>query len=309
MAAATAVPLTTLLGTVVARRVIVVASLARTRAAHRPEPEPAQTPELQPRPLPERPSAVEGQPPNEPTAAPQEPASPDQARPRASELVVAALMVSLLAGLVFWGSTAIESEQAVTLGPVDPAKALDAAEVPSGAFITVSGHPDPARLTPLYAMGPGREQGVLLVLREAPRLVLHCRHDHAIAALVRRRRPPTHGAAPATPALDLDKLWAFSGRIFDAGKYSDPQVSASGTSVQQFVQDKLAASGDEAVRVLAVGVTPAELRRSARTALFFAVGMTIVAIVLWTLAIHSIAQDRRERTPSERTSEVSHREG
>jgi hypothetical protein len=179
------------------------------------------------------------------------------------------------------------------LGDVEPARALDAKEVPSGAFVRVSGRPDGSRAVPLYGMGPGKSEGALLVLREQPRLVLRCRADHPLAEVLRRHRPLPGGTA--VPVRELEEVWTFAGRIHDAKDYSDPEMGASGTSVQQFAAEKLGVKGDETVRVLAVGTTPADLRRSARTALFFAVGMTLVAIVLWTLAIHSIVQNRRER--------------
>ncbi|MBM4031260.1 MAG: hypothetical protein FJ291_05680 [Planctomycetes bacterium] len=218
--------------------------------------------------------------------------APEPSRPRASELVIAAVMVTLLAGLVFWGSAAVEGEPVVVLGQVEPARALDASAVPSGAFVTVSGRPDGTRAVPLYAMGPGRGEGALLVLREEPRLVLRCRGDHPLAEVLRRHRTLPGGTT--LPVRELEEVWTFAGRIHDAKDYSDPEIGASGVSVQQFAAEKLGVKDGEAVRVLAVGTTPADLRRSARTALFFAVGMTLVAIVLWTLAIHSIVQNRRE---------------
>lgn len=233
-------------------------------------------------------------PPSQAAESPQgwQPADPE--RPRSSELFIAAVMVSLLAGLVLWGSSSVEQEPAPLLGEIEPAQALDPRAVPSGAFVSVSGKPDASRLAPVYPMGPAREQSVLLALREEPRLVLHCRQGHPLLDVLRRHRTPP-GQPPAALPGELEEVWTFSGRIFDADKYSDPQLSSSGMSVQQFVGEKLGASDGAAVRVLAVGVTPADLRRSAQTALFFGVAMTLVAIVLWTLAFHSVAQDRRKR--------------
>ncbi len=230
----------------------------------------------------------------QPAEQPRPEAGPQEGeQPRASELFVAAAMVTLVAGLVLWGAFTGEEEAPLDVGTVSVEKALDAKAVPSGAFATLVGRPDPSRVVPLYGVGPGREQDVLLVFRDAPRLVLHCRAKHPLAQAVYRHRPPLKGQPLA--AGEFEETWRLSGRISDADKYSDPNLGSSGMPIQQLAVEKLGAPADEPVRVLAVGVTPADLRRSAQTAVFFGVGMTLVAIVLWTLAIHGVTRKRNSR--------------
>lgn len=231
-------------------------------------------------------------------AAPAESAPPPGGeQPRAGELFIAAAMITLVAGLVLWGAARPESEPPLDMGTVAPANALDPAAVPSGAFITVSGRPDPARMTPVFSAWPARGQDVLLVLREAPRLVLHCRAKHPLAEIVRRHRPIVPGASPA--ARELDEAWTFSGRIFDSNHYNDPQLGDSGASLEQFAAEKLKDTGEGPLRVLAVGLTPADVQRSAQTAAFFGAAMALVAIVLWTLAIHGVVRKRSQRRQHE----------
>ncbi len=218
---------------------------------------------------------------------------PGGEQPRASELFVAAAMVTLVAGLVLWGAIPGEEDAPLDVGTVRAEKALDAKAVPSGAFATLVGQPDPSRVVPLYGMGPGREQDVLLVFRDAPCLVLHCRARHPLAQAVYRHRPPLKGQPLA--AEEFEQTWQLSGRIFDADKYSDPQLCGSGMSIQQLAVEKLGVAAGESVRVLAVGTTPADLRRSGQKAVLFGVAMTLVAIVLWTLAIHGVARKRNPR--------------
>ncbi|HRT96572.1 MAG TPA: hypothetical protein P5532_19280 [Planctomycetota bacterium] len=215
---------------------------------------------------------------------------PGAEQPRASELFVAAVMVTLVAGLVLWGTAFNDQEAPLDAGTVTAEQALDAQAVPSGSFATVAGRPDPSRIVPLYGMGPGREQDVLLVLRGAPRLVLHCRAKHPLAQAIYRHRPTLKGQPWA--AGEFDATWQLSGRIFDADKYTDPQLAGSGTPLQQLAEERLGVAPKEQVRVLAVGATPADQRRSAQTAAVFGVLMTLIAIVLWTLAIHGITRRR-----------------
>jgi len=233
---------------------------------------------------------------SEPGPAPAQPrpwAPPDPERPRASELFIAAAMISLLAALVLWGGAASEADSLLVLGAVEPARALDAAAVPSGAFIVVTGHPDATRLTPIYSTDPRREQDLLLPLREAPGLVLHCRHDHPLVSAIRRRLGPAPADKAGTPAADLGAAWTFSGRIQDADTYSDPRIASSGISVREFASQRLGLKDGEPVRVLAVGTVPDDVRRAARTAAVFGAGLTVVAIVLWILAFHGVLQARR----------------
>jgi len=219
---------------------------------------------------------------------------PDPERPRVSELFIAAVMVSLLAALVLWGGATTEGDSLVVLGEVEPARALDATALPAGAFITVTGHPDTSRVAPVQAMLQPREQGVMLPLREAPGLILHCRHDHPLTDALRRRLRPALDARATGPAADLTVPWTLSGRICDAETYTDPQGASTGASVREFAAERLGLKADQAVRVLEVGTTPADVHRSARTAALFGAGMTLVAIVLWTLAIHGVVHKRKE---------------
>lgn len=212
-------------------------------------------------------------------------------QPRAGELFLAAAMVTLVAGLVLWGAISSEREVLLDLGTVTAENALDAKAVPSGAFLTVVGKVDPTRVATLYGMGPGTEQDVLLVLRDTPHLILHCRAKHPLAKAVHRRRPCPKGELIAA---ELEQTWHLSGRLCDADKYTDPQFGTSGMTIQQLAVERLGVSEGEAVRILAVGTTPADLHRSAQTAVLFGVGMTLVAIVLWALAIHGLVQKREE---------------
>ncbi|MBM4042667.1 MAG: hypothetical protein FJ290_29615 [Planctomycetes bacterium] len=216
----------------------------------------------------------------------------DPEAPRAAELFVAAAMISIVAGLVLWGALTQEQEAPLDVGTVSIVQALDPEAVPSGAFGTVVGTPDPSRVAPLYGMGPGREQDVLLVFRDAPRLVLHLRAKHPLAQAA-YRHPPMAKDRPVA-AGEFEEAWRLSGRFCDADKYSDPNLGSAGVSIQQFAVERLGVAQGESVRVLAVGVTPAEVARAAQTAVFFGVGMTLVAIVLWALAIHGVVRRRKE---------------
>ncbi|HUT32396.1 MAG TPA: hypothetical protein VNE39_02860 [Planctomycetota bacterium] len=238
----------------------------------------------------EPPTAEQGAPGAEATPAV---APPGGEQPRAAELFVAAAMVTLVAGLVLWGAVAQEQEPVLDVGTVSPAQALDPQAVPSGAFATVVGKPDPSRVAPLYSMRPGREQDLLLVFRDAPRLVLYCRAKHPLAQAV-YRHPPTVRGQPVT-AGEFEETWELSGRICDADKYSDPNLGSAGVSIQQLAVERLGVAAGEVVRVLAIGATPGDLRRSAQTAVVFGAGMTLVAIALWTLAIHGVVRSRDAR--------------
>ncbi len=239
----------------------------------------------------EEPTAEPGAPAEEAAAPSASPAGGEQ--PRASELFVAAAMITIVAGLVLWGALTQEREAPLDVGTVSIAHALDPQAVPSGAFGTVVGTPDPSRVAPLYGMRPGREQDLLLVFRDAPRLVLHLRAKHPLAQAV-YRHPPTAKGQPVA-AGEFEETWHLSGRICDADKYSDPNLGSSGVSIQQMAVERLGVGADESVRVLAVGVTPADVARTAQTAVFFGVGMTLVAIVLWTLAVHGVVHRRDAR--------------
>ena len=236
-------------------------------------------------------SVEEGAPTGE-AASPAEP-PPGGEQPRVSELFVAAAMITLVAGLVLWGALMQEREAPLDVGTVAIAKALDPQAVPSGAFGTVVGKLDPVRVTPLSGMRPGRDQDLLLTFRDSPRLVLHCRAKHPLAQAV-YRHPPTAKGQPVA-VEEFDETWQLSGRICDADKYSDPNLGSSGVSIQQMAVERLGVGADESVRVLAVGLTPGEVARTAQTAVLFGVGMTLVAIVLWALAIHGVVHRRDAR--------------
>ena len=226
---------------------------------------------------------------------------PDPHQPRKGEMYVVSGVVTLLAVLLLWGGSSFDEETAVVLGEVAPGKLLDREAVPPGAFVTVKGRPDAERVGPVYSRRPSREFEVLVALQEAPTVVLYVQPGHPLNDAARAAALPAagHPEPEAAPALDAE--WTVTGRVYDSESSVAPQADFPGGAVQEFAAEKLGIKPEENVRVLAVGVTPEDVRASARNARRFSVGLGVVAAVLWVLTIWSTARDRRRRLEWSRT--------
>ena len=214
----------------------------------------------------------------------------DPNRPRKGEMYLVSGVVTLLAVLLSWGASASRREAMRQLGLVPVGAIADPEAVPSGAFLTVEGKVDTARVKPLYSARPLNRPHVLLALVGAPKLIVFCPSGHPVNDAVHRHRARPPSSNKPGP---LDRPWKLSGRIYDRGMAPDPQVELPADAIADFAREQLNLDTLEGVRVLALGVTPEKVRQSARTARRFAVVMAILAAGLWVLTIALTIRDRR----------------
>lgn len=231
---------------------------------------------------------------NQEAPAPEKPATPraprDPNRPRKGEMYLVSGVVTLLAVLLAWGAATSRKEAMRELGEVPAESVGDPEAVPSGAFLSVRGKVDAARVKPLYSARPRNRPDVLLALVGAPRLIVFCPAGHPLNDAVHEHRSGP-GARRA-----LDKQWVLSGRIYDRGMAPDPNVELPADAIADFAGEELGLSDMAGIRVLALGVTPEKVRRSARTAQRFAIVMSVVAVGLWVVTIALTLRDRRRAT-------------
>lgn len=178
-------------------------------------------------------------------------------------------------------------EPAVELGAVAAADVADRAAVPDKAFVTVTGHPDVAhvrRLKPTRKNGPS---DLLVVLQEAPTVVLFVPENHDLGQALKATegRPAGRGKAKAKPADrgDAGREWTVSGRVYAADDDGSPHARIPTRDVQEFVADA-GLDDPAAARVLAVGMSPGELRWNVWAAWGFGGVFGTVAALLLVVA-------------------------
>ena len=216
----------------------------------------------------------------------------DPNRPRKGEMYLVSGVVTLLAILLSWGAATSRREAMRDVGLVPVTAIGDPEAVPSGAFLTVEGRVDTARVKPLYSARPQNRPDVLLALVGAPKLIVFCPSGHPLNDAVYRHRAHPPGARTGKPR-PLEKPWRLNGRIYDRGMAPDPQIELPADAIADFAREQLGLATLEGVRVLALGVTPEKVRQSVRTARRFAAAMSVLAAGLWVLTIALTIRDRR----------------
>ncbi|MBV9123575.1 MAG: hypothetical protein JO112_09475, partial [Planctomycetes bacterium] len=118
--------------------------------------------------------------------------------------VVLATLASIPALALAWAGIVVLKEPHQDLGLMAPAAVLDADKVPSGSFVTVSGHPDLDHLGPISQREEEYPKEYLLVLREEPRLILFCPRGQPLYETIRRYQ---YGPDTAAAEDELAKTW------------------------------------------------------------------------------------------------------
>ncbi len=217
--------------------------------------------------------------------------APVRTRYPLARVALVAAIVTGLAALVVYQGNALE-EPIVEVGAVAPDRVMDPAAAPERAFVSVSGHVDPDRVMHLKAERKNGPAHVLVVLREAPQLILYLPDDHDLAQALKKRDAAKGRKAANAAEAELAQAWTVSGRLYAGGSDGRPNAKIPVTAVRDFVQKEAGAADVKSTRVLMVGLTPMDQIGPQRLTYAFACALGAFGVLLWCDALRALVPGR-----------------
>lgn len=187
--------------------------------------------------------------------------------------IVTASVLTLLA-LILFGARLHFAEQANHLqrGDVDIIKALDRQAVPAGSFVTIKGRIDKTSIGQVMGDHAGGTYDHLFTFEGEKHLLALCPYDASCMQEIRK----AEGNAMGDPET------VFSGRLYDLDEYAGSHArDMPGLALSQFAE-QVGAMKTKA-RVIHLGESPSDIRRSATIALVFCVILSLLSVAAWVM--------------------------
>lgn len=198
-------------------------------------------------------------------------AMPQQKKGQLGRIVTASVLTLL--ALILFGARLHFAKQAERLqrGEVDIITALDRQAAPAESFVTTKGRIDKTNIGQVMGSHAGGAYDHLFTFEGEKHLLALCPYDASCMQEIRK----AEGGTESTEG-------SFSGRLYDFNEYTGSHAGdMPGLALSQFA--KQVGAEPTKARVIHLGESPGDIRRSATIALVFSVILGLLSVAAWVM--------------------------